>query len=97
MVILILFWLLLCGVVAYVASGRGHSGLLFFLVSMFLSPLVGLILALLIPTRKQRSALDYSNSTGSVADEIKKLQELVHSGAITQAEFESKKRQLMSY
>lgn len=64
---------------------------------MVLSPLVGLVLALVIPTRKEKSALDYSNSTASVADEIKKLQELVHSGAITQAEFDSKKRQLMSY
>ncbi len=97
MVILLLFWFILCGVVAYVASNRGHSGLLFFLVSMVLSPLVGLILALVIPTKKQRGSLDYTGSTGSVADEIKKLQELVHSGAITQAEFESKKRQLMSY
>lgn len=97
MIILLIFWLILCGVVAYVASGRGHSGLLFFLVSMVLSPLVGLILALVIPTKKTRGALEHSDTVYSVADEIKKLQELVHSGAITQAEFESRKRQLMSY
>ena len=39
-------WLLFSGVVAFIASNRGRSGIGFFLLSAILSPLIGLIVVL---------------------------------------------------
>lgn len=48
-IIAALIWIAICSVVGTVASGRGHNGTIFFIVSFFFSPLIGLILAFLIP------------------------------------------------
>jgi len=52
-------WIVLCFVVAYVARQRGRSGLGLFLLSLFLSPLIGLLVAMALPVRdrtKEREA-----------------------------------------
>lgn len=46
--LLIFVWLLFAALVGMFASGRGRSGLGFFLLSLVLSPLVGFIIALLL-------------------------------------------------
>jgi hypothetical protein len=43
---ILVVWLALCGVAAYIAGNKGRSGAGIFFLSFFLSPLVGLIVAL---------------------------------------------------
>jgi Uncharacterised protein family UPF0547 len=45
-ILILMFWLALCAVAAYIASNKGRSGVGIFLLSVFLSPLVGVIVAL---------------------------------------------------
>jgi hypothetical protein len=40
-------WLGLCGLVGWLAARNGRSGVLFFLLSLILSPLIGLVIALI--------------------------------------------------
>ncbi len=57
---LIIVWLLLCALVGKVGEGRGHSLASGFLVSLFLSPLVGLLFVLVFsgdPKAKRKAAL----------------------------------------
>src|SRR5450755_1306646 len=45
-VLIFIVWLGLCGAAAYIAGNKGRSGLGIFFLSFFLSPLVGIIVAL---------------------------------------------------
>ena len=45
-------WLVLCGVVSFIATNRGRSGAGWFLLSVVLSPLIGLVLVALLPAVK---------------------------------------------
>lgn len=47
----IALWLILCVIVAYVASQRGHSGAGFLLLALFISPILGLIIVLCLRPR----------------------------------------------
>ena len=48
----VIVWIAFCFVAAYIASGKGRSGGGFFLLSLFLSPLIGIICAALaVPNR----------------------------------------------
>jgi hypothetical protein len=44
--IILVGWLTLCGVAAYVADNKGRSGASIFFLSVFLSPVVGILVAL---------------------------------------------------
>jgi hypothetical protein len=50
-------WLIFAFVVAIAASGRSRSGVGWFLLSILLSPLVGLILVLVLPNSRQEQLL----------------------------------------
>jgi len=50
--IIIIIWLALSFGVAAIAQTRGHSGGLFFVVSILFSPLIGIIAACAIPSPK---------------------------------------------
>lgn len=60
-----LVWFVFAIIVSLIASGRGHSGILFFLVSCFLSPLVGLLLALVIPSKSPVAQLPAATAPSS--------------------------------
>ncbi|MGB9235808.1 MAG: zinc ribbon domain-containing protein [Terriglobales bacterium] len=45
-VLILIVWLGLCGAAAYIAENKGRSGLGIFFLSFFLSPLIGIIVAL---------------------------------------------------
>ena len=45
---LFIIWLFLSGVAAVIASRKGRSGILFFLLSIILSPLIGIIGAVVV-------------------------------------------------
>jgi hypothetical protein len=46
----VLGWVALCGVVAWVASEKGRSGVGFFFLSFFFSPLIGILIAIALPS-----------------------------------------------
>lgn len=45
---LIAFWLFLCIIAGVIASNKGRSGIGFFLLAFFFSPLIGIIVALVV-------------------------------------------------
>ena len=45
-VLIVITWLALCGAAAYIAGNKGRSGVGIFFLSLFLSPIVGVIVAL---------------------------------------------------
>lgn len=49
-VALALMWLLLCGLVAEFAAKRGHSATLWYLFSLFFTPLLGFFVAGVLPS-----------------------------------------------
>lgn len=53
----VVFWIVLCFVVAYVATQRGRSGVGFFFLAFFLSPLVGFLVAIALPKRGEAAAV----------------------------------------
>jgi hypothetical protein len=132
---LIFVWGLLALGVAFLANSRGRSGLGFFLLSFFLSPILGLIVVLVIKnlteesekeamrrrelsakedqrrreheahlesiraiaSKKEESANNLpSMATLSIADEIRKLGELKSAGLLSEEEFASEKKKLLS-
>lgn len=59
-----IIWFLLCWGVGAIAGSRYRSGMGYFLLSMVLSPLIGLIVVLVLPNRKeeqQRAAAEERN------------------------------------
>ena len=50
-----LIWFALCILVSVYASGRGKSGLLYFFISLILSPLLGFIIALIVDDDTKRT------------------------------------------
>ena len=52
LILLILVWLPLCALVAWLASQKGRSGAGFFLLALFLSPLIGLLAVIAVPRRE---------------------------------------------
>lgn len=48
---LVIIWLLFSAVVGYTASSRGRSGFAYFLLSLILSPLLGLIIVLVLSNK----------------------------------------------
>ncbi|WP_319412174.1 SHOCT domain-containing protein [uncultured Cohaesibacter sp.] len=95
--IIIFAWILFALIPGFVASSRGNSFFLFFLLSILLSPLVGLIIALLVPSKtiSNRGIEITSHAATNVADEIRKLSDLQKDGIITLDEFERKKSDLI--
>ena len=49
---ILLLYPLLCFVVGYIANQKGRSGIAWFLFSLFLSPLLGIIMVAVISSRK---------------------------------------------
>jgi phosphotransferase system glucose/maltose/N-acetylglucosamine-specific IIC component len=56
LIFLILIWLFLSLLAANLSANKGNSGLVAFLASLFLSPLIGLLLA--VVQRPNQTALD---------------------------------------
>lgn len=47
----LLFWLPVCFLVAWLARQKGRSGTLWFLLSVFLSPIIGMLAVIAVPVR----------------------------------------------
>jgi hypothetical protein len=52
---IIIFWILLCIIPTVIANKKGRSGCGFFLLSVVLSPIVGIIIALLVEDKIEKS------------------------------------------
>lgn len=54
-----IIWIVLCALVATIAERKGHKGIGYLLLSVFLSPLIGMIVVLCISdkTKKRVSLL----------------------------------------
>ncbi|TLP47203.1 MULTISPECIES: SHOCT domain-containing protein [Cohaesibacter] len=95
--ILVVLWLLFALIPGFVASGKGNSFILYFLVSLVLSPIVGLIIALIVPGKTATSpGIQFvAPAKTDVADELRKLSDLHKEGIISEAEFSRKKTELI--
>lgn len=76
-----------CVVSAGQAEKKGYSQLAFGLLGFFLG-VIGLIIALLLPSRK-------TSESASTADTLMKYKQLLDQGVITKEEFDQKKRELL--
>ena len=52
---IIILWILLCIIPTVIANKKGRSGCGFFLLSVFLSPIVGIITALIVEDKIEKS------------------------------------------
>lgn len=118
-----LIWLALAAGVGFLADSRGRNGFGFFLLSVVLSPLLGLVIVLVIKNIKEDEAKEHQRKideeskerqrkeeherqlesikviaspkivapTGSIADEIRKLDALRKEGLLSDAEFDTQK------
>lgn len=84
---------LLCMAVGNYAETKGHSPWLFLFLSILLSPLFGLIIALLVEDRSNRS--ETSRRSGDVAEEVSKLGELKREGLLNEEEFAAAKSRVI--
>ena len=53
-----IFWILFAIVIGWIATTKGRSGIGFFLLSIFISPLLGLIIVLIISSNKEVLLID---------------------------------------
>ena len=87
-------WLVLCGLVAWVATTKGKNGVTWFILAVVISPLLAGLFALVMnPTPRPPSTP--VGLTGSVADELAKLVALRNAGELTQAEFDQQRARLI--
>ena len=97
LIFLILFYPLLCIGVGAIGKNRKIGFWGAFLISFFLTPIIGIIIALISPERDRPVIKDQSKTDTaiSVADELKKIQELKDAGTITDEEFTDLKNKLL--
>lgn len=55
-----LVWIVLCAVVEDLAQRRGHDGTLWFLFSLFCSPVLGFLVVRLLPSAADLTPMGYS-------------------------------------
>jgi hypothetical protein len=108
----LIVWLVLALVVAAVADVRGRSAFGFFMLSVLLSPLIGLVVLLAGRNLAQEQRDEakrqaqqqheltllrgHGAPTASRADELEKLISLKERGALTDEEFQAEKARLLS-
>lgn len=105
-----IFWLLGCFVVALAASNRGRSGFGWFLLSVLISPLLGLLFVLVAKDLsekeqkqtvihiKDRPSTNSSASTDTSDGQLSRLERLARlheRGYLTREEYEEPKRKAL--
>lgn len=64
MILALLVWLPLCALVGWAAGQKGRSGVGFFFLSFFLSPLIGLLVLIAVPAREATAIAPRSPPSG---------------------------------
>ena len=97
-----LLWIIFSAVVGAIGSDKKIGFWGGFLISLLLSPIIGLIVVLLSGSKVinvavgEEKQMPISEATKSVADEIEKLNHLRNANAITEEEFLKAKGKLLS-
>lgn len=110
--ILIISWIVLSIIIGVVGSSRKIGFLGGFFLSLLLSPLIGIIITVSSKTndairyekeiletqKKQHETLEQikSQNVSSIADDLKKIKELLLNSVITEEEFEKMKKKIIS-
>jgi len=96
------FWIIGCIVAAFIGQNKTIGAAGSFFLSLFLSPVIGIIVALLSQEQAvidlQKKVITYSysdNSSESIADELRKFKGLLDQGAISEEEYENQKKRLL--
>lgn len=93
-----LAWIVFTFIVSYIGTDRKIGGLVAFLVSAFLSPLVGILVVLssdkLSTIKFQEEALNKSKSLNP-ASELEKLHALWEKGVITESQYKANKAKIL--
>lgn len=102
-------WFFLSLIVASIGSSKEIGFWGSFFLSLLLSPLIGLIIVLVSKPKRQninvavnqtsvtsQQAVNHNTPMYSAVDEIKKLKDLLDSGALTQSEFDEQKRRILT-
>lgn len=90
------FFSLLALGIGNMAEQKGRSFDAFFMLSIIFSPLImGIIAASLGPVTKAGPNIQSTTPSADVAEQIKKLSDLMDQGILTKEEFEAKKQQLL--
>lgn len=92
---IIIFWVLFAIIVGAIAGSRGRSAVGWFLFSILLSPLLGILFVALAPSRKPVEVIA-APARPDPTTQIRELAALRDSGALTTAEFEAKKAELLA-
>lgn len=93
----IIIWFILCLIVGAIGRNRKIGFWLAFLISLVLSPLIGGIITLASPKKETVVVINQSKKESliSIADELKKYQELKDAGRISDDEFNKIKSKLL--
>jgi hypothetical protein len=97
-------WLFFSFVIGFIGSGRkiGFGGAFF--LSLFLSPLIGLIITLVSKNKEDeaykektlKAQQDQQSATKSIADELEKLKKIRDENSITDEEFHKLRDKLIN-
>jgi Short C-terminal domain len=93
---LLVLWFTFAIVAGAVASGRGRSGVGWFLFAILLSPLIGLIVVALLPRTTPTPVTVVEGPKADATSQIASLASLRDSGAISEDEYATKKTELLS-
>lgn len=84
---LFLFWLILSIVVGVFAGSKNRSGFGWFLLSLFISPIITLILLAILPRRGSMSV--------SLEGKLREIDRLRTDGVITEDEYQVKRKAII--
>jgi len=89
----LVIWVVLAVIAGVVASGKGRSGVGWFLFAIVLSPLIGLLVVALLPSKKPMPAAPPRDDPMRT---IAALADLRDRGALPADEYEAKKADLLA-
>jgi len=87
------FWIICSVLVAVFASSRNRSGFGWFLLSLFISPLITLIFLAILP--KRGTSVESTNDLHSLEAKLKEIERLQVSGLLTEEEYSTKRKSII--
>lgn len=94
-----IFWIIFTIAVTFIGSNRKIGGVASFFISLFFSPLVGIICVLAsdkLSTIAFQKELLSQNKVDTSAEEIENLHKLRQKGILTEAEYLNKKQKILN-